>query len=159
MEDGSSEKIWINTFRPYQVAKVLFYQSRRSSGGLRLNDSSPLGRGPLIPSSIDGLLQDQTLTIGRRDRPLGARSSGIVNQPSLPLLCQGVIVEVPAQERGLGFYSNLFIIPKPNGDVRPIFSFQHCRTLNDNCAVVLHCTQTIFLSFFFPQVELSFGGI
>ena len=28
---------------------------------------------------------------------------------------------------------------------RPIFSFQRCCTLNDNCAVMLHCTQTNFV--------------
>ncbi|CAI9605081.1 unnamed protein product, partial [Staurois parvus] len=32
---------------------------------------------------------------------------------------------------------------------RPIFSFQRCHTLNDNCAVMQHCTHMKFLSFFF----------
>ncbi|CAI9568287.1 unnamed protein product, partial [Staurois parvus] len=31
---------------------------------------------------------------------------------------------------------------------RPIFSFQCCCTLNDNCAVMQHCTHMKFLSFF-----------
>ncbi|CAI9566675.1 unnamed protein product, partial [Staurois parvus] len=31
---------------------------------------------------------------------------------------------------------------------RPIFSFQRCHTLNDNCAVMQHCTHMKFLSFF-----------
>ena len=40
------------------------------------------------------------------------------------LLNQGVIVEVPVQEHKLGFYSNLFVVPKPNGDVRPILDLK-----------------------------------
>ncbi|CAI9569751.1 unnamed protein product [Staurois parvus] len=31
---------------------------------------------------------------------------------------------------------------------RPISSFQRCHTLNDNCAVMQHCTHMKFLSFF-----------
>ncbi|CAI9564778.1 unnamed protein product, partial [Staurois parvus] len=31
---------------------------------------------------------------------------------------------------------------------RPIFSFQRCRTLIDNCVVLQHCTHMTFLSFF-----------
>ncbi|CAI9592543.1 unnamed protein product, partial [Staurois parvus] len=41
---------------------------------------------------------------------------------------------------------------------RPISSFQRCHTLNDNCAVMQHCTHMKFLSFFF-ETELSFRGI
>ena len=33
-------------------------------------------------------------------------------------------MEVPALERGQGFYSNLFVVPKPNGDVRPILDLK-----------------------------------
>ena len=199
MEDVSSEKIWIDIFRLYQAAKALSCQSRRRPEGPHLGASPPRGRGPLIPNSIDGLLQDQDLTISRRAKPRGARSSGTASLRSQPpsrpyegappptmvggrlrlfaevweasipdcwvrssvatgyklefsefppphyqesrvpveptkkaalmaalnhLLYQGVIVEVPAQEQGLGFYSNLFIIPKPNGDVRPILDLK-----------------------------------
>lgn len=40
------------------------------------------------------------------------------------LLSQGVIRELPVEEQGLGFYSNLFTVPKPNGDVRPILDLK-----------------------------------
>lgn len=33
-------------------------------------------------------------------------------------------MEVPAGEQGQGFYSNLFVVPKPNGDVRPILDLK-----------------------------------
>lgn len=36
------------------------------------------------------------------------------------LMSPGVIIEVPSEERDEGFYSNLFTVPKSNGDVRPI---------------------------------------
>ncbi|CAI9581676.1 unnamed protein product, partial [Staurois parvus] len=44
--------------------------------------------------------------------------------------------------------------PPPSPDTftpfqfRPIFSFQRCRTLNDNCAVMQHCTHMKFFAFF-----------
>ncbi|CAI9576959.1 unnamed protein product, partial [Staurois parvus] len=32
---------------------------------------------------------------------------------------------------------------------RTISCFQHCHILNDNCAVIQHCTHMTFLSFFY----------
>ncbi|CAJ0930577.1 unnamed protein product [Ranitomeya imitator] len=40
------------------------------------------------------------------------------------LLKAGVIVRVPGQERFTGFYSNLFVVPKKDGKVRPILDLK-----------------------------------
>ncbi|CAI9563106.1 unnamed protein product, partial [Staurois parvus] len=40
---------------------------------------------------------------------------------------------------------------------RLIFNFQCYHTLNDNCAVMQHCTHMNFLAFFFRQIKLYFG--
>ncbi|CAI9603746.1 unnamed protein product, partial [Staurois parvus] len=40
-----------------------------------------------------------------------------------------------------------------------IFSFQRYHTLNDNCAVMQHCTHMYFFSIFLRQIKLYFGGI
>ncbi|CAI9571564.1 unnamed protein product, partial [Staurois parvus] len=42
---------------------------------------------------------------------------------------------------------------------RPIFSFQRYHTLNDNCAVMQHCTHMNFFSIFWRQIKLYFSGI
>ncbi|CAI9577976.1 unnamed protein product, partial [Staurois parvus] len=42
---------------------------------------------------------------------------------------------------------------------RPIFSFLHCHTLDENCAVMQHYTHMNFLSFILRQIQLSFGSI
>ncbi|CAI9579979.1 unnamed protein product, partial [Staurois parvus] len=42
---------------------------------------------------------------------------------------------------------------------RPIFRFQRYHTLNDNCAVMQHCTHMNFLAYFLRQIKLYFGDI
>ncbi|CAI9602601.1 unnamed protein product, partial [Staurois parvus] len=39
---------------------------------------------------------------------------------------------------------------------RPFFALQRCVTLTDNCAVMQHCTQIKFVSFFFPTNRAFF---
>ena len=37
---------------------------------------------------------------------------------------KGAVVEVPEQERGKGFYSSLFLVPKKGGRMRPVINLK-----------------------------------
>ncbi|KAM4045699.1 A-kinase anchor protein 10, mitochondrial isoform 2-T2 [Anomaloglossus baeobatrachus] len=40
------------------------------------------------------------------------------------LKAEGVVIPVPIQERGRGFYSNLFVVPKKDGSFRPVLDLK-----------------------------------
>ncbi|CAJ0930062.1 unnamed protein product, partial [Ranitomeya imitator] len=98
-------------------------QERRSESSSR--SISPPGPPPRLvshrsssPESGEALSDAPSEEISELD------PSQIATMTIASLLKSGVIVPVPEKERYTGFYSNLFVVPKKDGKVRPILDLK-----------------------------------
>ncbi|XP_077107227.1 uncharacterized protein LOC143764961 [Ranitomeya variabilis] len=55
-----------------------------------------------------------------------------LEQEIINLLSKGVLVEVPSHQKGRGFYSPLFLIPKPDGSFRTIINLKRLNVFLEN---------------------------
>ena len=95
---------------------------------LFLNNWSKVSQDQWILDAIQGyrieFLTEPVQTTRPRVGVSSSQEQSLINEEIQKMLSKGAITELPPEEAGQGFYSNLFLVPKKDGGMRPVINLK-----------------------------------